>query len=472
MKTVIVVIFVFLFSNAAKAQNTFEKVVDTLGSGGANCIMQTFDGGYIYCGVCSLNGNDAIIVKLDSIGTIEWVKRYSGPGIESADYIEQLPDSGYIVNAIYDGGLYSKSWLLRLDVNGDSLWTKTFSAGTGATDPSVQNSMTSVNSAIYGLTGYYKPMPPTFISAFFIATAGNGFQLSNKIYSPSIYGTDSRSIEKTFDGGFVMAGVIGKPFSQSDIYVIRTNTYGDTLWTKAYDLSWHEAAFDIFQTNDSGFIITGIVQNLSTFQYNLSLIKTDSNGDTLWTKLYGGSLTCEGRSILQTKDGGYVVVGTINNPDPQVYILKANQNGDTIWTKEFGSIAGDHGYFVKQTKDGGYIISGDGFINGVGGAYIIKTDSLGNINSGTGVAEVNNPFKFNIYPNPSTGIFQVHVNGMATKTASLYIYNTTSQLVYAGNIINNKPKQINLSELASGIYSLRTIIGSHQYFSKKIVIQK
>lgn len=76
MKTVIVVIFVFLFSNAAKAQNTFEKVVDTLGSGGANCIMQTFDGGYIYCGVCSLNGNDAIIVKLDSIGTIEWVKRY------------------------------------------------------------------------------------------------------------------------------------------------------------------------------------------------------------------------------------------------------------------------------------------------------------------------------------------------------------------------------------------------------------
>ncbi|HQO87756.1 MAG TPA: hypothetical protein PKX84_08895, partial [Bacteroidia bacterium] len=159
MKTVIVVIFVFLFSNAAKAQNTFEKVVDTLGSGGANCIMQTFDGGYIYCGVCSLNGNDAIIVKLDSIGTIEWVKRYSGPGIESADYIEQLPDSGYIVNAIYDGGLYSKSWLLRLDVNGDSLWTRVFSAGIGATNVYLGNSMAVLNNAIYGLTGYFTPIP-------------------------------------------------------------------------------------------------------------------------------------------------------------------------------------------------------------------------------------------------------------------------------------------------------------------------
>ena len=76
------------------------------------------------------------------------------------------------------------------------------------------------------------PMP-LHLSVLFIATAGNGFQLSNKIYSPSIYGTDSRSIEKHLTVVSVMAGVIGKPFSQSDIYVIRTNTYGDTLWTKS-----------------------------------------------------------------------------------------------------------------------------------------------------------------------------------------------------------------------------------------------
>ncbi|HPA31209.1 MAG TPA: hypothetical protein PLV14_06380, partial [Bacteroidia bacterium] len=152
----------FLFCNTTLfAQNTFEKIIDTLGSGGANCIQETYDGGYIYGGVCSLNGNDAIIVKLDSIGTIEWVKTYSGPSIEGVLYLEQIPDSGYMVNALYDGGANSKSWLLRLDANGDTLWTKTFSVGIGPTLPPQQNSMASVNNVIYGLSGYY--IPPSFM---------------------------------------------------------------------------------------------------------------------------------------------------------------------------------------------------------------------------------------------------------------------------------------------------------------------
>ena len=100
---------VLFWCNVAKSQNTFEKVIDTLGSAGALCIQETFDGGYVYCGTSSLNGNDVMIVKLDSIGIIEWVKTYSGPGIEGAMYMEQLTDSGYMVNAVYDAGLFSKS---------------------------------------------------------------------------------------------------------------------------------------------------------------------------------------------------------------------------------------------------------------------------------------------------------------------------------------------------------------------------
>jgi len=100
----------------------------------AHCVQETFDGGYVFCGKSDLGGNDVIIVKLDSIGTIEWARVYGGPSIEAASYIEQTPDSGYIVNALYDGGgLNAKSWLLRLDVNGDTLWTQTLSAGFGST---------------------------------------------------------------------------------------------------------------------------------------------------------------------------------------------------------------------------------------------------------------------------------------------------------------------------------------------------
>ena len=194
MQKFLLFLFLICFYRVARAQNTFEKVIDTLGSGPALSFRETFDGGYIYCGVSSYNGNDAIVVKLDSIRTIEWAKTYSGPSIEAATYIEQTPDSGYIMNALYDGGsFYSKSWLLRLDTNGDTLWTKIFSLGLGATNTSSFNSMAFINNFLYGMTGHFKPFPVTNESAYFIASIGNGFLLSSKIYNPStIYSTDSR----------------------------------------------------------------------------------------------------------------------------------------------------------------------------------------------------------------------------------------------------------------------------------------
>lgn len=102
-------LFKIVISPAAYAQQiTFEKIIDTLGCVSANCIQETFDGGYVFGGTTSLGGNDVIIVKLDSAGTIDWVKIYSGPSMEGATYIEQTPDSGYMVNAIYDvGGPYT-----------------------------------------------------------------------------------------------------------------------------------------------------------------------------------------------------------------------------------------------------------------------------------------------------------------------------------------------------------------------------
>jgi len=467
MKKIALFITLLFCNTTLFAQNTFEKIIDTLGSGGANCIQETYDGGYIYGGVCSLNGNDAIIVRLDSIGTIEWVKTYSGPSIEGVLYLEQIPDSGYMVNALYDGGANSKSWLLRLDANGDTLWTKTFSVGIGPTLPPQQNSMASVNNVIYGLSGYY--IPPSFMpDIFFISVTGNGFLLSSKVYTTP-FSSDGGSIWKTHDGGFIMAGEIGTPSFHYDIYMIRTNTYGDTLWTKSYDLSYHEVAQDIKQTNDSGFVITGYVENTATFQYNIGIIKTNAIGDTLWTKLYGDTISCGGSSIYQTNDGGFILTGVFAG---DIYLLKTDSNGDSLWSRRFGQLnTGDFSFFVRQTKDNGYIIGGQGIVNGIGGSYIIKTDSMGNVNSGTGIAEVNNPFKFNIYPNPSSGNFTIQVKGLPQKNTELKIYNLMNQCIYSCRLSNNVKEQIDLSHLPNGMY-VATIMVNNKMVSQKISIYK
>lgn len=385
--------------------------------------------------------------------------------MENATYIEQTPDSGYIVNAAYDVGLNTKNWLLRLDINGDTLWTQTFSVGTGSTNPLLANSMASVNNFLYGLTGFYNP-PSQILSAYFIASIGNGFLLSSKIYNPSIYGADSRSIDKTYDDGFIMAGTVGTTSSTADVYLIRTNSLGDTIWTRTYDRSQTDAALDVKQTIDSGFIVAATYVDIV---YNIYLIKTDSIGDTLWTKSYHSPFEQNAFSIEQTTDGGFIATGTAMNSalERSLYLIKINSTGDTLWTRKFCASINCIGYFVRQAKDGGFIISGVS-THTPAGAYLIKTDSMGMVSSNTGIAEVNNPFSFNIFPNPTTGIFTIEAKG-ASKNSTIKIYNVTNECIYSDRINNHLAAEINLSNQPNGIYMV-VLNKDSQVYSKKIII--
>ena len=471
IRAVLILFIILLNTIKVQAQNTFEKIIDTLGSAGAYSIQETFDGGYVFCGGSIYNGNDVCIVKLDSAGTIEWAKIYSGPSMEGANYIEQTPDSGYMVNAVYDIGVpFARSWLLRLDANGDTLWTKVLSGGTGATIPSMVNSMASVNNAIYGLTGYFEQdTMPIVPRVFFIAVLSNGLVAANKTYNySSTLSSDARAIDKTYDNGFIMAGAGATSSQYSDIYVIRTNGYGDTLWTRTYDKSTSDAAMDVKQTTDSNFIIAAITYDTTVYKNNIYLIKTDAAGDTLWTKKYFYPLHQVVYSIDQTTDGGYIMTGNTDNSNGRsLYLIKTNATGDTLWTRTYNPNIDNYGYFVRQTKDGGFIICGATST----GSYIIKTDSLGMVGNGTGIAEVNNPFDFSVYPNPSSGNFTILFKGIPRKNAELKIYNIMNQCVYTGTLSSYKKESVDLHHLSNGIY-IATLYYGARTVSEKVIIHK
>jgi hypothetical protein len=466
------ILFTFLFYRTVHAQNTFEKIIDTLGCASASCIQETFDNGYVFCGTSTYGGNDVIVVKLDSFGTIEWAKVYGGPGMEGATHIEQTPDSGYMVNAIYDVGLNSKCWLLRLDINGDTLWTQTYSAGTGSTTPSSTNSMASYNSTIYAMTGHFISQPIANISSYFNSVIGNGFPLGNKVYNYSAFGTEAYAINYTFDGGFIISAAYGTTSSLNDFYLIRTNAFGDTLWTKTYDNSQNDAGMAVQQTADSGFIVAGYTRYTISVN-NIYLIKTDSNGDTLWTRQITDTITANAKSVHQTSDGGYIIVGVVAVPPTNtgnIYLIRTDSNGDTLWTRQYGDSLPDLGYFVRQTVDGGYIVSGTGAKGGAYGAYVIKTDSLGILNSGTGLTEVNNPFFFDFYPNPTSGIFYFRVNGVSGQNAFITFYNMIGQHVFSSGVISNTAVQVDLTGIPDGMYAVSLRTNTNTY-TKKIILQ-
>jgi len=220
-------------------------------------------------------------------------------------------------------------------------------------------------------------VPYVFLIMVFVNT---GF--SQLIWQRTYGGADNDygySVQQTLDGGYIVAGVAYSFGSSAQIYLIKTDSLGDTLWTKTYGGSADDLGMSVQQTTDGGYIIAGTTNSFGASR-QVYLIKTDSLGDTLWTKTYGGVGNDLGTSVQQTTDRGYVIAGTTNSfgNSTQVYLIKTDSLGDTLWTKTYGGTIYDRGYSVQQTQDRGYIIGGEGNSSvDHDPIYLIKTDSLG-----------------------------------------------------------------------------------------------
>lgn len=223
-----------------------------------------------------------------------------------------------------------------------------------------------------------------FILAASVAGCGESPTLANT-WSRTLGGADrdgAHSVQQTTDGGYIIAGYTESyGEGKADVYVVKTDSAGNKLWSRTFGGPEYDEGYSVQQTSDGGYVVVGNVYSEEN-EDDIYLIKLDSKGNEHWSCRFGSPGYDYGYSVQQTTDGGYIITGDTWSDENRadVYLIKTNPNGEQEWSRTFGGPENDSGHSVQQTSDAGYIIVGYTYSFGAGRSdvYLIKTDAGAN----------------------------------------------------------------------------------------------
>lgn len=314
-------------------------------------------------------------VFLSSAPQEEWNKTFGGPDDDRGFSVQQTADGSYIVAGGTESyGAGGKDvWLIKIDADGNVQWDRTF----GGSSDDVSGSVEQTSDGGYIIAGDTESYGAGDADMWLIKTDSNGNELWKKTFG-GLNRDWSDSVQQTSDGGYIVAGHTSSyGAGYYDVWLIKTDSDGKELWSKTFGGSRADGGRSVQQTSDDGYIITGYTESYGADDYNVWLIKTDSDGNEQWNKTFGGSAKDQGRSVQQTSDGGYIIAGFTGSHgagDLDVWLIRTDADGNKLWDRTFGGSEIDHGHSVQQTPDGGYIIAGRTYSYGAGGedVWLIK----------------------------------------------------------------------------------------------------
>ena len=358
-------------------------------------------------------GKDNIVVSSGGGNpdpTEEWQTTYGGQRAERLYDLHSTSDDGYILTGYTRSNIDSDKdiYLLKTNNVGDELWHSYHGAnnddeGIGVLPLSgsyvvVGNtcSLDAVNSDIWLgvisemdgqgiLTANYSYGATLIDSAFCVLAGLNGeiiigCTLYDNVASLIAAGIDGQTfwqteyqdcqltcVEKTPDFGYIIAGATNQLDVPADVVLIKTDSDGNSIWSRQYGGEGDDRALSVKSTTDNGFIVAGATGSFSQDgnpgDTDIYLFKVNADGDLEWEHNLGGDLSDIGKDIIQTTDGGFLIVGKTQSyaesaDDYNGYVIKTDENGDITWQRSIGGNGNDELNCVLQTDGGGYIAAG------------------------------------------------------------------------------------------------------------------
>ena len=360
-------------------------------------VLPADDGGYYIVGTLNneyepVRQGDVYLMKTDAGGNIVWEKSYGGERYDGGMAITETNDGGLVIagQTMSFGASGIDMYLLKVDPNGNELWSKTFG---GALDEWVSVVHQTTDGG-YLLIGFI--MDPNDIVADpgvagyaglegrsninLIKTDGDGNGLWSRTYDSENNILTSSGIQTPDGGTLILATILYYPASDNDIYLLKVDGNGNVVWSQTWEPGM-SSGYDLLQTSDGNIIVTGPYSPPEHMHYlhnDYQFIKFDLAGNTIWTSTFGDPNRLDfARTLTESADGGFIGAGGVDD----IVLVKIDENGQFVWEQRIDALPNSHSGCTNifQHPDGGYVVAGSTFLGGGTEIFLIKTDSEGNV---------------------------------------------------------------------------------------------
>ena len=308
-----------------------------------------------------------------------WERTYGGSQVDDGQDVCVTSDGGYVVVAESHSfaPFYPSIWLLRLDSLGDTLWTRHYCLSESTSG--WPRSIARTRDGGYVVGGTVEAPTRGSYSFYLLRTDSLGDSLWALVL-PS-RGCDMWEVKQTREGAYVVVGWVDRNDTAYGVYVVRVDSAGDTLWTRLNPTSYGGIAYGVEQTSDGGFIIAG--ENNDIHHSQGWLLRLDRKGNRVWEREYGPTIETGFYAVGVLPDGGFAAAGTCYDPGgatgADFYLVRTNGQGDTLWTRSLGTADDEWGNAMCLTDDGGFVITGEvGDLNGMS-VSTMQVDSSGRL---------------------------------------------------------------------------------------------
>lgn len=353
----------------------------------ARALVEIDPGEFVLAGDTQSSGagqRDACLVKVGSDGLQDWIKTFGGARDDFANALALSADGGLLlaggISVSVAAGYQQNMYLVKTDASGNRVWSNDFASS----DRQYANGLLELSGGGVVLAGTAWSNDTDASQAALFTTDGDGNDVLSWSPEPAAQqSVAANGITGASDGGIVVTGMLQTLGEASSLYLAKFSTAGQTIWSQVFGEGQGAVGMAVTASAKGGFIAAGSITNTTNSSADVYLARTNASGSLLWSKTFGGSGEDRAYGLIETADGGIVIVGETASSGAglyDIYVIKTDAQGKLLWSRTYGGAKSDRGYAVIETLEGGLAMAGSTESFGAGSLdmCLIVTDASGN----------------------------------------------------------------------------------------------